>query len=345
MAIRRARDSFLPDFCSREALFFVILIVLLLAIVLVLARGGTLDDMLADFALIALFVTWIALVDVALLCSLRQHAPPLDSGILGGLIFLLLQVITAAFTVAVDYLGDWQLPGWDQNWLATNLPANIGISAIVSIIALRYLFISHRWRAGVRAEARSRFIALQARIRPHFLFNSLNSVAMLTHIDPQAAEDAVLDLAELFRASLREQDAVPLQQDIELGRSYLRIEAQRLGDRLQIVWDLPDPLPSVEVPALTLQPLLENGVYHGIEPLPKGGILKIGGSVNGNMLELEISNPIPEPSAEQRTGNRIALENVRQRLQLASGGRAQLEALRGNGEYRVRLCLPIKKEK
>ncbi len=343
-------DNFLPDFCSREALFLVLLIAALLCILLALAGGGTLDEMLAQFALQALFVTWIALIDVALLCQLRRWQEQLQRrlhpGLLGALAFALLQLVTLAFTLITDWLADWQMPGWPQDWLAHNLLPNLAISAIVTAIALRYFYIAHQWRLGVQAEERARFAALQARIRPHFLFNSLNSVASLTHVDPQAAEDAVLDLAELFRASLGQRQSLSLGEELALAKSYLRIEAQRLGERLQVAWELPDPLPDIQLPALTLQPLLENGVYHGIEPRAGGGLLRISAAQRGGALHIEIANPLPEGLAEgettHRAGNRMALDNVRQRLQLAFGERAALETDARRDQYVARLRLPLK---
>jgi len=344
-------DNFLPDFCSREALLLVLLIAALLCILLALAGGGTLDEMLAHFALQALFVTWIALIDVALLCHLRnwqgRSHTQLHPGLLGALAFALLQLVTLAFTLITDWLADWQMPGWPQDWLAHNLLPNLTISAIVTAIALRYFYIAHQWRQGVQAEERARFAALQARIRPHFLFNSLNSVASLTHVDPQAAEDAVLDLAELFRASLGERQRLSLAEEVALAQSYLRIEAQRLGERLRVVWELPEPLPDIQLPALTLQPLLENGVYHGIEPRSDGGLLRIVAEQRGGALHIEIVNPLPadlpqEGGTARRAGNHMALENTRQRLLLAFGERAALETGARGDQYVARLRLPLK---
>ena len=149
---------------------------------------------------------------------------------------------------------------------------NLAVCAIATGLALRYFYVTHQWQANVEAEAQSRVRALQARIRPHFLFNSMNTIASLTRSNPKVAEQAIADLSDLFRASLREhRERIPLAHEIEIARAYERVERLRLGERLQVDWQV-DGLPmDAKVPALILQPLLENAVYHGIEPLDQGG--------------------------------------------------------------------------
>ena len=117
--------------------------------------------------------------------------------------------------------------------------------------------------------------ALQARIRPHFLFNSMNTIASLTHDQPDLAEQAIENLSDLFRASLAAEASISLQQELELTRSYIDLESLRLGERLEVNWHLPEREPSLNLPALTLQPLVENAIYHGIEPLSSGGSIDI----------------------------------------------------------------------
>jgi two-component system sensor histidine kinase AlgZ len=155
-------------------------------------------------------------------------------------------------------------------------------------------------------------------------------------------EDAVLDLAELFRAALAKEDQPSsLAEELALARQYLDIEALRLGDRLTLHWDLEDNLPlSMPLPRLTLQPLLENAVYHGIEPRAQGGELKIKGWLQGDRLHLEIENPLPQQKSGNSKGFGIAMENVRARLNALFHDRALLELQRAEGHCRVRLELP-----
>ena len=205
---------------------------------------------------------------------------------------------------------------------------NLGVGFIVSALALRYFYVSAEWKRSIEMEALARIRALQARIRPHFLFNSMNTIAALTRSSPERAEQAVEDLADLFRASLSDANArISLKDELEIARTHQRIEQLRLGDRLHVHWDV-DGLPMrVEVPSLIVQPLLENAVYHGIEMLPRRRhASRSSASASASMLHIEVRNPIPAQAGYgEREGNRMALENIRQRLELAWPGRARVE--------------------
>jgi two-component system sensor histidine kinase AlgZ len=182
--------------------------------------------------------------------------------------------------------------------------------------------------------------ALQARIRPHFLFNSMNTIASLIRSQPAAAERAVEDLADLFRASLKAGDEPSrLDVEFELARRYLDIEQLRLGSRLKVRWELeqvPDDLP---IPALVLQPLIENAVHHGIQPLPEGGVVEISGRGDAQRVTITIRNPRPT-EIPRSGGNRMALDNIRQRLAYQYGNRASLESEQGRDYYLCRLSIP-----
>jgi two-component system sensor histidine kinase AlgZ len=194
----------------------------------------------------------------------------------------------------------------------------------------------------VRAEARSRIEALQARIRPHFLFNSLNTIAALTRSDALRAEEAVEDLGDLFRATLRDSHSpLRLKEEFELTRVYQRIEELRLGDRLKVRWAVADLPMRAFVPGLTIQPLLENAIYHGIEPLDRGGTVTVSGRVVAGNVEIVVTNPVAASrSSHSRAGNRIALDNIRQRLALAYDRAATLTIEQPPGEYRVTIRFP-----
>jgi two-component system sensor histidine kinase AlgZ len=220
---------------------------------------------------------------------------------------------------------------------------NCGIALIVTALLLRYFFVTHQWQKHLRAEAQSRIQALQARIRPHFLFNSMNTIAALTRSDPQRAEEAVEDLADLFRATLRDSHSpLRLKEELELTRIYQRIEALRLGNRLAVTWDVAELPMRAFVPGLTVQPLLENAIYHGIEPLESGGTVTVAGRVVDGEIELVVTNPVAPPRAggEERVGNRIALDNIRQRLDLAYGGRGSLTVDQQPDRYSVTVRFP-----
>jgi two-component system sensor histidine kinase AlgZ len=219
------------------------------------------------------------------------------------------------------------------------------ISAIVSIIVLRYFYVQHQWKQNVRAEAQSRLQALQSRIRPHFLFNSLNTIASLTQIDADQAEAAVENLADLFRNNLADASTyITLAEELVLTQRYLDIEKLRLGSRLNLRWSV-DELPAdAYVPRLILQPLLENAIYHGIEPIANGGTIGVDGRLYGNEIYISISNPLShENNSEQRQGNQIAQDNVRQRLAAIYGEMGKLTVQEGEDDYIITLIVPYQK--
>jgi two-component system sensor histidine kinase AlgZ len=231
-------------------------------------------------------------------------------------------------------------------WHLEFLAKNLSITAIVAAVALRYLYIQYQWRAQVQSEARARIQALQSRIRPHFLFNSMNTIASLTRSSPELAEQVTEDLADLFRASLGDASIpVTLEREIETCRQYLRIEEQRLGARLSIDFAV-DELPADAVlPGLTLQPLAENAVYHGIEPAEHGGFIAISGSGDESSVVVRISNSLPHADARSvRRSNQMAQDNVAQRLRAFFGSNSGLQTFGDDSEYTVELRFPYVKD-
>jgi two-component system sensor histidine kinase AlgZ len=223
---------------------------------------------------------------------------------------------------------------------------NTLIAMIVCAVLLRYLYIQHQSKQHIQLESQARIQALQARIRPHFLFNSMNVIASLTRSDPKVAEQAVEDLADLFRCSMSDASKlVPLDQEIEISRRYLHIESLRLGDRLQTEWQLKNIEKDAQVPVLLMQPLIENAVYHGIEPCVDGGTITIFISQRNNKLTIRISNPISaDDSARHHAGNQIALNNIRERLQSLYGSAASLDIDADKQQYSITLILPARKD-
>ncbi len=343
-------DTYLPDFCSPTMTFAIVLLAELIAFVLTLARQPIADAFWIDLARSSLFLLWIGLGSAWVMCSARRFLAGRNTVQVTVISLLLLVLTTAVVSEAAWQLGNYYSHrtggAVSEMFPASHLPfvlRNVLITTIVGALTLRYFYVSHQWRRNVQMEARSRVQALQARIRPHFLFNSMNTIAALTRSDPDSAEQVVEDLADLFRASLAEsKQLVPLREELELAKLYERIELLRLGDRLTVEWSLDDLPPGVMIPGLSVQPLLENAIYHGIEPLPDGGTVSIRGRVENSQLVIEIDNPVnPDVSARRHDGNRIALANVRQRLELAFGQRAGLETHAGDDRFRVALRLPL----
>ena len=337
------RDSlFLPSFCDIRMVFAVVVIAELLAFVLVLA--GDAGDRWSALGLASLFLQWVALSSAAVLCLARPLLTRFSSTAASLTAYLLLLVTTAIISELAYRLGP--MPNLaDGGGHADFLFRNLGISAILSALVLRYLYVRHQWQHKVQAEAQARVEALQARIRPHFLFNSMNSIAALTRSDAERAELAVQDLSDLFRVSLSDASKrVTLEEEIDVAKRYLRLESLRLSERLQVDWSI-DRLPRKRlVPSLILQPLLENAVYHGIEPLPDGGRIAILGAAEGRRISISIRNPRARGNAEaHRKGNRIALENIRLRLQLAFGNQAGVSLREVDDEFETTLYFPREK--
>jgi two-component system sensor histidine kinase AlgZ len=338
-----SQECFLPDFCNPQVILVVILIAELLAIIMLLASVRFRHDLWTDFALISLFVQWIALGTTATLCYLRRWLARLEtreSALAAFAISLLITLIFSALATWLvrDHSSGYAIAGfWEPHFLLRNML----ISAIVSAVAFRYFYVQYQWKSHVRAQARARLQALQARIRPHFLFNSLNSIASLTRTAPDQAEQAVLDLADVFRATLDQREYIPLDEELAITRQYLEIEALRLGDNLRVDWAVDDNLPRNEtIPALIIQPLVENAIYHGVQPLPQGGTIHIGIQHEGETLVVKIRNPVPETAAPHR-GNRLALDNIRQRLKLAYGEASRFAVHAGDDYFEVCFHIPL----
>ncbi|QKT05009.1 sensor histidine kinase [Ectothiorhodospiraceae bacterium 2226] len=322
--------------------FVVVVIAQLLAFVIALAPLQSSISRWDELARVSLLVQWMALACAAVLCAARpllRRLPPAPAGAAAYL--LLLAVILLVSEVALRVGGHAGLgPGPEYRF--EFLWRNLFIGAIVGALALRYFYVQHQWRVSVEARARARLEALQARIRPHFLFNSMNTIASLTRSDPPLAEEAVEDLADLFRTSLSEaQTLVPWREERAVAERYLRMEGLRLGPRLQVAWQVGDLDPEVLLPSLTLQPLVENAVYHGVEPRREGGTVYVSAQRRGAELVVEVRNPLPR-QAPARGGHQMALDNLRERLQAHYGAQAALQSGEDGGEWRVCVRLPYR---
>ena len=337
---------FMPDFCAPRMVFAVVLVAELVAVTLALARPDA--PFLSELARISLFLQWVGLTSAGLLCYSRRRLAALSVAKSSAAVFALMLLNTALISELALWFGTAFGAGGITSTLFPSehwsfLLRNSGIAVIVTALLLRYFFVTHQWQKHLRADAQSRIQALQARIRPHFFFNSMNTIAALTRSDPKRAEEAVEDLADLFRATLRDSHSpLRLKEELEITRIYQRIEALRLGSRLAVSWDVAELPMRAFVPGLTVQPLLENAIYHGIEPLENGGTVTVAGRVVDGVVELVVSNPVAPPrvGGEERAGNRMALENIRQRLDLAYGGRGSLTVDQQPGRYSVTVRFP-----
>lgn len=335
---KKSDDFFLPEFCRLRTLFGVLLIAQLLVFVLVMSLPQGVDRWTA-LSLYSLFVQWIAIVSCLLLCLVRPMLRNLDLRLAALLCWLLILLVTVvlgevAYRVLEQVVSSSR---WDFH------TRNLVVAGIMAALALRYYYLQHAWRLRLEVTTQARIQALQARIRPHFLFNSLNTITSMIRTRPHDAEAAVEDLADLFRASLSAGSGfTTLAEEMRLARDYLRLESHRLQERLSVDWQT-DTLPAdAEVPQLILQPLLENAVYYGIEPRVDGGTIQVRGRLNGDSVVIEIRNPPGEQHSGRRRGSGMAQGNVSERLRLAFGKAASFSAASAATGYRVVLGFPYR---
>ncbi|TXH65800.1 MAG: sensor histidine kinase [Lysobacteraceae bacterium] len=293
------------------------------------------------FGSISLLVQWVALLSLGTLYVLRNYLRAVRPQLIAYLALALLVcnswlVLLTSWSVLHDV---WLIEPTMRGELLLRITL---IALIVGWLGLA-AFQNH-WRArqlAVRAK-QAEFAALQARVRPHFLFNTLNTGAALVHHRPDEAEHLLLDLADLFRAALGGAREIPLQEEIALIRRYLEIESLRFRERLRVRWSLPDPVPDVRLPTLSLQPLVENAIRHGIERIPNGGEIEIDVREQADMITVTIANPVPDPSATQPvSGHNVGLPASLAQIQAYTQGRGGVEARSENGRFVVTVRLPM----
>jgi two-component system, LytTR family, sensor histidine kinase AlgZ len=333
----------LPDFCSLSVLFAVMVVAELLALVILIAPSDESRPLLQRLATTSVFVQWLALLCVVCLCKLRpqlEKMTPAFAVFMAYVLMLFVTIVGSALVFNID----------QQLRLGLTLPAefqtrfilrNALLCALIGAALLRYFYVTEQWRARLRAEAKARFEALQARIRPHFLFNSMNTIASLIPTRPREAERAVEDLSDLFRAALGNDAArSTLGAELDLVRRYLDIEKLRLGERLRVEMDIAELPADLPTPSLLLQPLVENAVYHGIQQLSEGGTVTVRGRRVDGGVEVAIHNPCP-PAGERAAGRHgMALVNTRARIEYHFGQRGSLAVDAGANEFTCTVKLP-----
>ena len=335
-------QAYLPDFCATGTVFVVVLVAALVAIVLTLAGYETPGQFLVELSKTSMLVLWLALLGCALMCGLRSRlegAGKRRAFVLSFFILLVMCLVLAEIAYQLTRVFAESVIIEDTH--AGFLFRTFAVSAIVIALAMRYLYVSSEWRRSIVLEAQARISALQALIRPHFLFNSMNTIASLTRTDPRQAEEAVEDLSDLMRANLgSSKDRTTLKEELEVAAIYQRIEKLRLGDRLKVRWEVDDLPMRALIPSLTIQPLLENAIYHGIELLPEGGEVVVSGKRDGKDLVITMSNPVAVDSERTQGGNQMAMNNIQQRFELAYERGATVSIEDGGDNFSVMLRFP-----
>ena len=321
------------------ALMAVILAGEALALVLALAPGT--DGWLVRLGLASLAIQWIA---VGTLCALfllrhglaRLRAMQLAWACLGLLLAMTLLVAGAA----------WELLGMTMDTSVGRKSFVLRMLALAFVVGLMALLIYQNYWQTRQLAVRAKQLeleALQARIRPHFLFNTLNTGAALVHARPADAERLLLDLADLFRCALRGPRQIPLAEELALTRRYLEIEALRFGDRLRLNWEIPETMPEVLVPSLSIQPLAENAIRHGIERRPEGGAVDVAVRLFGDRVEITVANDMPG-IAGGGGGHAVGLASARERVRAFSDGRGDVETRLLDGRHIATMTLPLQEQ-
>ncbi len=323
----------LPDLRKPAIWLRVLLVVNSGALLGTLAANREWRFFLVEFMELAALIEPVTLASLALLSLVSPGLARLSRWMGAVLVILLVLLVTAAVRslFAAMHLIEPDVAGFSR----ISLWVVIGVA-----LMLGWFETAERARSPALAEAR--LLALTARIRPHFLFNALNAVLGVMRSDPRRAETALEELADLFRVLMRENaDLVPLSEEILVARQYINLERLRLGERVRVVWDMaacpPDPL----VPPLMLQPLLENAIYHGIEPATDPGEITIRFERKDSRLRVELSNPMA--AADSHThGNQMALTNIRERLMLFFDLEATMTTQISAGRFCVSIEFPYR---
>ena len=320
-------QSVLPNLCRDQSVFFLVVVAQLFVVLLLLADTTSGVFNWQRLAIMTIQVQWVCLMSAALICWTRgliaHRSNTQKMAIAYGICVL--------SGVGVSVVGQYILHGKQIDFSV--VARHTLMTMLVAMLVLRYFYLQFLLVRQSKAELSSRLQALHSRIRPHFLFNSLNSVASLIPVDPQRAEHAIEDLADIFRATLKQSfDLVPLSQEVALCKRYLSLEALRLGTRLQVNWHEHADLEGWDIPQLTLQPLLENAVVHGIQQRAEGGEIDIQLHDSDKMLKVTVTNPLPLAN-RKLDGNHMGVENIQDRLQAVFGEQATVQGMVREGLY------------
>ncbi|MEP7327825.1 MAG: histidine kinase [Betaproteobacteria bacterium] len=322
----------MPDFRNLGTILRVIVAVNAAAALYALARAGNPATFLADWTRVTAVLEPYLFLVLAVLWVMAPWLLRQPFRLGAGVIALIVVLVGVALFMVMDRI-EPQPTIQLLLWLLWSLLATGGL----------LFYFNLRARALSPAITEARLQALQARIRPHFLFNSINAVLSLMRSDPKRAELALQDMADLFRVLMRDnRDLAPLADEVELCRQYLELEQLRLGDRLQVDWNIKSMPGDALVPPLMLQPLLENAVYHGIEPWSASGTVSINLFLTRGEVHAILRNPYRAEGGSHHAGNKMALANIRERLALHYDAEASLESRVTKDSYEVHIRVPYR---
>ena len=335
-------NYFIPDLCRGQGLLGIFVIAALSALLMALLHNGIGDFDFLWLGKIALLIFWIALLSAIFLCRAQPYLLHLTLPRIALINYLLVLLAAVLCAVTAEYWNNYSRTGiWRTDPLSIlNI---VLIAAIPAGVLLRLYYLQQLLHQQQKAGFEARLAALQATIRPHFLFNSMNSLATLIRIDADKAEKTVENLCDLFRYALKDSGSVTLQEEVDACQGYLEIEKLRLDERLEYSWDIKVELSDISVPPLILQPLIENAVFHGVQPAIQGGSIYITIYSSGDWLCIDLVNSLPETThhraalSEMTSGHQLALDNLRCRLDVYFSGSAELQETVFKNHYHTRI--------
>ena len=322
----------LPELTNFGIVLRIVVGAAVIGLIVALARSRTLAEFAAALPAIASVGLLPLLFNILGLGALSRGLQKLPYPV--GIVAVI--AASVALSLLAYYVGR-ALTGLDTGRAETHAL----YALVVAVLLIAYFDL--RGRALSPALTESRLQALQARIRPHFLFNSINAVLSLIRSDPKRAETALEDMADLFRVLMADnRELTSLAREVELCRQYLNLEELRLGSRLQVEWFVDKMPEDALIPPLVLQPLLENAVYHGIEPRTEPGIISVNIFRRGDRVHAVLRNPY-QMQGSHHAGNKMAVGNIRERLALHFDAEASLRTSIENDAYQVHITLPYRK--
>lgn len=338
------KKVWLTDFCQSLHLFVSIVIIQIMAFIYALSFLSFDVDFLQKLSILTLIAQFVGLNLLIILCKLRFFFNSLN--VITGVSSLIITVIaiTTLLTQIIGYL-DTQLNfHLFLNREAINyLNFKLSISSVIIILAMiRYFYIQDQWNKQIQKLSEARLNALQARIKPHFLFNSLNSISSLIAIDADRAELAISDFSNLMRQTFTHKEKfITINEELDWVNQYLSIEKLRLDKRLQYQVTCDEKLILTKIPILCIQPMIENAILHGIQPLEEGGKIDINIYQHNKNVIITVNNPYISVKNHGTNGNGIALANIRERLQLHYGDKATMKIKTDNGIFNIQLSIPL----
>jgi two-component system sensor histidine kinase AlgZ len=327
------RDA-LPDFRNLGVILRIVLVVLGLSLFVALAEAGSWSEISARFLQVAAPVQPVLVLSILVLYAASTALRRLTYRV-GVLVVVLTEIIlvTIVHRAGAELFGGNPAGQLERYWVFT---------AAVTALLLYYFYLRNRALSPALSEARLQ--ALQARIRPHFLFNSINAVLSLVRQEPKRAENALEDMADLFRVLMADnRDLTPIANEVELTRQYLAIEQLRLGERLTVEWHTENMPEDALIPPLVLQPLVENAVYHGIEPHSQAGVISVNVYKVRDEVHLVLRNPY-RSDGDHHAGNKMALGNIKERLALHFDAEARLRTTVSENAYQVHIVIPYRRQ-